>query len=43
MLWVLPDSYLDVPNKDYGGQFFQILSFVWGLDCIINTKFMYLV
>ncbi|PIN06099.1 hypothetical protein CDL12_21345 [Handroanthus impetiginosus] len=20
VLWVLPDSYLDVPNKDYGGQ-----------------------
>jgi hypothetical protein len=19
VLWVLPDSYLDVPNKDYGG------------------------
>lgn len=21
VLWVLPDSYLDVPNKDYGGEF----------------------
>lgn len=20
VLWVLPDSYLDVPNKDYGGE-----------------------
>jgi len=20
VLWVLPDSYLDVPNKDYGGR-----------------------
>lgn len=20
VLWVLPDSYIDVPNKDYGGQ-----------------------
>lgn len=23
VLWVLPDSYLDVPNKDYGGQYNQ--------------------
>jgi hypothetical protein len=22
VLWVLPDSYLDVPNKDYGGDLF---------------------
>ena len=21
VLWVLPDSYIDVKNKDYGGQF----------------------
>jgi hypothetical protein len=20
VLWVLPDSYIDVPNKDYGGK-----------------------
>lgn len=43
VLWVLPDSYLDVPNKDYGGQCFQILSFLWGLGYIIRTKFLYLV
>lgn len=23
VLWVLPDSYLDVPNKDYGGDLYQ--------------------
>ncbi|KAF9606165.1 hypothetical protein IFM89_023322 [Coptis chinensis] len=23
VLWVLPDSYLDVPNKDYGGDLFE--------------------
>ncbi|KAE8658775.1 putative Chaperone binding protein [Hibiscus syriacus] len=22
VLWVFPDSYLDVPNKDYGGDLF---------------------
>lgn len=25
--WVLPDSYLDVKNKDYGGQGVHFLSF----------------
>ncbi|KAI8524100.1 hypothetical protein RHMOL_Rhmol13G0123200 [Rhododendron molle] len=24
ILWVLPDPYLDVPNKDYGGGFLFI-------------------
>nr|GMD66431.1 multiple organellar RNA editing factor 3, mitochondrial [Ipomoea batatas] len=23
VLWVLPDSYLDVPNKDYGGDLYE--------------------
>lgn len=27
VLWVLPDSYLDVPNKDYGGLFARNLRF----------------
>lgn len=27
VLWVLPDSYLDVPNKDYGGLFAGNLGF----------------
>ena len=25
VLWVLPDSYIDVKNKDYGGWFVQLL------------------
>lgn len=32
VLWVLPDSYLDVPNKDYGGMH---------LKCFI-TKIIYI-
>lgn len=24
VLWVLPDSYIDVKNKDYGGWFVQL-------------------
>ena len=24
VLWVLPDSYLDVPNKDYGGEWMSL-------------------
>lgn len=28
VLWVLPDSYLDVPNKDYGGRYLLFLPWV---------------
>ncbi|KAL5064247.1 hypothetical protein RYX36_025984 [Vicia faba] len=24
VFWVLPDSYLDVPNKDYGGDYYEV-------------------
>lgn len=30
VLWVLPDSYIDVKNKDYGGELFNFaFSFIY--------------
>lgn len=46
VLWVLPDSYLDVPNKDYGGELCQWVqtnsNFVIPWSLIYNTVIWYI-
>ena len=49
VLWVLPDSYLDVPNKDYGGEFVNdfepngIFFFCFSLSFFIPWCLIYLI
>jgi hypothetical protein len=39
VLWVLPDSYIDVKNKDYGGRFNTIAAHLYASCGIITNVF----
>jgi len=37
VLWVLPDSYIDVKNKDYGGYTYIFLEIWTEINCVLSA------